>query len=100
YVSTMHENDPEVLEREKHRNLQRTKVDKTSTPHEFAPGWNETLASASEANVKADKSPGDPASLQSATINFMKARRVETEGETSTTAYYSKDEVSGPLKDA
>lgn len=67
----MHDNDPEVspwpptdnsqpertyplqlLEREKHRNLTQSQH-KTSTPHKKdAPGWNEYLASASEANVK------------------------------------------------
>ncbi|KAF8968128.1 hypothetical protein BDZ97DRAFT_1801062, partial [Flammula alnicola] len=52
YTSTMHENDPEVLEREKKRNLSRSSTDKTSTPYDYAPGWNEVLASASEAAVK------------------------------------------------
>lgn len=63
----MHDNDPEVcillscpgckltkdqiLELEKNRNL-RGVQHKTSTPHSHAPGWNETLASASEASVK------------------------------------------------
>jgi len=64
----MHDNDPEVyriyydyvpwylfdilqvLDREKARNL--SKTHKKSSPHEHAPGWNETLASASEASVK------------------------------------------------
>jgi hypothetical protein len=48
----MHDNDPEILELEKRRNLAKIQH-KTSTPHAHAPGWNEHLASASEASVKA-----------------------------------------------
>lgn len=44
-------NTLQVLEKEKHRNLSRTQHE-TSTPHKHAPGWNEYIASASEANVK------------------------------------------------
>ncbi|KAH9838323.1 uncharacterized protein C8Q71DRAFT_750484, partial [Rhodofomes roseus] len=48
----MHEHDPDTIEKEKHRNLT-GKQHKTSAPHEkTAPGWNEYLASASEAAVK------------------------------------------------
>jgi len=34
------------------------------------------------------------------TVDYMRARREETDGDgtASTTAYYTKDEVSGPLK--
>lgn len=72
--STMHDNDPEVcykfrvpidvdsclnfcfrdklLDEEKKRNLSGTQH-RTSTPlRDEAPGWNESLASASEASVK------------------------------------------------
>ena len=48
----MHDNDPEILELEKKRNLSKQQH-KTSTPHAHAPGWNEYLASASEASIKA-----------------------------------------------
>jgi len=41
----------QVLEREKRRNLNGSQH-KTSTPIDDAPGWNEGLASASEAHVK------------------------------------------------
>ncbi|GAW02586.1 ctg1 protein [Lentinula edodes] len=51
YSSTMHDNDPDVLDTEKKRNLSKTQHG-TSTPHDHAPGWNEHLASASEAHVK------------------------------------------------
>ncbi|KAF8150012.1 hypothetical protein B0H34DRAFT_732107 [Crassisporium funariophilum] len=97
----MHDNDPETLEREKNRNLSGSQH-KTSTPHEHAPGWNEALASASEASVKADKSTGTAQELQSRTVEYMKTRHAESEGDgtSSTTAFYKKDEVSGPLGDA
>ncbi|KAH9481368.1 hypothetical protein JR316_0005893 [Psilocybe cubensis] len=89
-----------VLEKEKHRTLNRDLNDKTSSPHEYAPGWNETLASASEAAVKADRSDGGPQEMQSRTVEHLKARRRETDGESSTTAYYSRDTVTGPLSGA
>ena len=41
----------QVLEKEKHRNLN-AEQHKTSTTIKNAPGWNEYLASASEAAVK------------------------------------------------
>ncbi|KAE9384991.1 hypothetical protein BT96DRAFT_614016 [Gymnopus androsaceus JB14] len=59
FSSTMHDNDPHTLETEKKRNLSKTQHT-TSTPHEHAPGWNEHLASQSEAHVKADRSTGTP----------------------------------------
>ena len=43
--------DPDTIELEKRRNLAKEQG-KTSTPHDFAPGWNEHLASESEAYVK------------------------------------------------
>jgi hypothetical protein len=51
HFSTMSDNDPLVLETEKRRNLQNVQH-KTSTPHEHAPGWNEDLATVSEAVLK------------------------------------------------
>jgi hypothetical protein len=41
----------QVLEAEKQKNLSGTQH-KTSTPHDHAPGWNEHLASSSEASIK------------------------------------------------
>ncbi|KAJ3563418.1 hypothetical protein NP233_g6339 [Leucocoprinus birnbaumii] len=99
-TSTMHENDPEVLEREKNRNLSRSQH-KTSTPHgKDAPGWNEYLASASEANVKADRSTSSPQDLQEETVKYVKARHVDSEGTENTTAVYTHDTVTGPLSGA
>ncbi|KDR76231.1 hypothetical protein GALMADRAFT_247520 [Galerina marginata CBS 339.88] len=97
----MHDNDPEVLEKEKNRVLSRNVNDKTSAPHEHAPGWNESLASASEAFVKADKSEGTKDEMQATTVEYMRARRTEDgDGSSSTTAFYTRDEVSGPLSGA
>ena len=46
----------QILEKEKQRNLSKQQH-KTSTPIPDAPGWNEHLASASEASVKARPFP-------------------------------------------
>ena len=46
----------QILEKEKQWNLSKQQH-KTSTPIPDAPGWNEHLASASEASVKARRSP-------------------------------------------
>nr|GAT60697.1 predicted protein [Mycena chlorophos] len=94
YSSTMHDNDPELLEVEKTRNLA-NQQHRTSTPHKsHAPGWNEHLASASEASVKADKATGNPLDLQKATVEYIQARHSPDE------AIYSHDQVDGPLSSA
>ncbi|KAJ7678883.1 hypothetical protein DFH06DRAFT_1165138 [Mycena polygramma] len=93
FSSTMHDNDPETLETEKARNLSGTQY-KTSTPHKHAPGWNEHLATASEASVKADKDAGDPIELQKMTVEYIQSRHSPDE------AYYPKDQVDGPLSSA
>jgi len=99
-MSTMHDNDPETLETEKRRNLS-NQQHKTSTPHAHAPGWNEHLASTSEADIKADKSTlSTTDELQSATLEYVRARYAPDDRMGPTTAYYSKDEVSGPLGSA
>ncbi|TPX46536.1 hypothetical protein SeMB42_g03660 [Synchytrium endobioticum] len=59
------DNDPGLLEREKRRTL---KGD-VKTVINNAPGWNEALASESEANVKADRSSCEsPEALQKETV--------------------------------
>lgn len=50
-TSTIHDNNPEVLELEKQRNLA-GKQHATSTPIPEAPGWNEQLATSSEAHIR------------------------------------------------
>ncbi|KAJ7455389.1 hypothetical protein B0H11DRAFT_2067896 [Mycena galericulata] len=93
FSSTMHDNDPEVLESEKSRNLAGTQY-KTSTPHKHAPGWNEHLASASEASVKADKDTSSPFDLQKMTVEYIQSRHSPDE------ATNLRDEVNGPLSGA
>ncbi|EAL22529.1 hypothetical protein CNBB4070 [Cryptococcus deneoformans B-3501A] len=57
-AASKHDNDPNVLAREKARNLSGTQD--SSAPHkEHAPGWNEHLATDAEANVKADQAAPD-----------------------------------------
>ncbi|KAJ7677699.1 hypothetical protein DFH06DRAFT_1291170 [Mycena polygramma] len=71
FSSTMHDNDPETLEQEKKRSLSGRGTqhkDSDKTPHAHAPGWNEPLASASEAAVKADQAHGTPQDLQKRTV--------------------------------
>ncbi|EKM58393.1 uncharacterized protein PHACADRAFT_252678 [Phanerochaete carnosa HHB-10118-sp] len=121
YSSTMHENDPEVLEVEKQRNLSK-KQHHTSTPIKNAPGWNHYLASASEAAVKADRSDHNLHELQEETLHHIKQRHGHGEstvaepsdvppksgnnkgavsGEERVDAYeatYERDEMTGPLK--
>jgi len=98
-TSTMHDNDPEVLEREKRRNLTRQPY-QTSSPLDHSPGWNEHLASTSEANVKADKDRSSPHDLASRTVSHLKAKISVEEGAASSTSRLDLDEVSGPLKSA
>jgi len=65
------DNDPHVLEREKQKNLR-------GHDEEHVPGvkgWNEHLASDSEAAVKADKhAPDSTAELQKHTIDTIEER--------------------------
>jgi len=92
----MHDNDPEVLEREKRRSLARHPY-QTSSPIDHSPGWNETLASASEANVKADQDTSSPSDLASRTVAHLKAKDLPEETVVETDV---RDEVSGPLRSA
>ena len=52
YVAFLLVHNLQILEREKDKNLRRSKNDSKPSIHKYAPGWNELLASASEANVK------------------------------------------------
>ncbi|KAI4293888.1 hypothetical protein K525DRAFT_244535 [Schizophyllum commune Loenen D] len=100
-TSTMHDNDPKTLELEKQRNLAGKQHHSASAPHEeHAPGWNEHLASASEASVKADQAPhGDPAEMQRKTIDGIKRRHMHDDSSEPTTASFSRDSVEGPLSE-
>ncbi|KAF8591075.1 hypothetical protein K439DRAFT_1380993, partial [Ramaria rubella] len=103
--SAVHDGNPEILEVEKRRNLEK-KQHLTSTTHEeHAPGWNEYLASASEAHIKADRhgQDGPPTiELTERTIKHVKDRhngeeRIHSSREE---ASYERDEVLGPLKNS
>ncbi|KAJ7578139.1 hypothetical protein C8J56DRAFT_356869 [Mycena floridula] len=97
FSSTRHGNDPEVLQREKERNLSSKSQNKTS-PHEHAPGWNEHLASDSEASVKADRSThASGEQLQNDTVNHLQSRHEEDGANFSTD---DKESMSGPLSSA
>ncbi|KAL4066913.1 hypothetical protein J3A83DRAFT_4260547 [Scleroderma citrinum] len=98
YSSSVHGNDAELLEREKHRNLSGRQ--QTSSSIENAPGWNECLATTSEANVKADRSTTPISDLQEKTINHLYARHHPDERPEATGATYTRDEVAGPLGSA
>ncbi|KAJ4477308.1 hypothetical protein J3R30DRAFT_3703625 [Lentinula aciculospora] len=88
-----------VLDTEKKRNLSKTQH-ATSTPHDHAPGWNEHLASASEAHVKADRSTASPSELTEKTIKYIHDHHSPENDVQPTEAYYSRDEVDGPLGQA
>ncbi|EJU04965.1 hypothetical protein DACRYDRAFT_20538 [Dacryopinax primogenitus] len=70
----VHGNDPHVIEKELNRNKTKHGEMHESAPHNHAPGWNELLASESEADIKADKAEGTPAELQRSTVDFLKAK--------------------------
>ncbi|KAF7979128.1 hypothetical protein HWV62_43353 [Athelia sp. TMB] len=97
YYSTMHDNDPAVLEREKRRNLTGEQL---KTPHiKSAPGWNEHLASSSEAHVKADKHEhsGTVEDLQRETVDYVHTRHSPDERVGGARESSEADRVDGPL---
>ncbi|KAK2460309.1 hypothetical protein APHAL10511_007698 [Amanita phalloides] len=98
-TSTMSGNDPQILEVEKHRNLSKSQHH-TSTPLSNAPGWNEALATESEAFVKADKSLEKNGDMQAKTIEYLRARHSSDDRVGSTVADYAREEVMGPLSGA
>ncbi|ODN84687.1 hypothetical protein, variant 2 [Cryptococcus amylolentus CBS 6039] len=81
-MATRHGNDPEVLQKEKARNL-RGEQDSSAPHKEHAPGWNEHLASDAEANVKADQAgpSGKPGKeLQDATVGHIDKHHHKADG--------------------
>ncbi|KAH7102748.1 hypothetical protein BKA62DRAFT_769296 [Auriculariales sp. MPI-PUGE-AT-0066] len=90
----MHDNDPQVLEREKRKNLAGTQQD--SSPHHktHAPGWNEHLASESEAHIKADKSTGTVDEIVKTTVDYVKRRHPN---DSSSQSFETREEIEGPL---
>ncbi|KAI0311133.1 hypothetical protein OF83DRAFT_1069318 [Amylostereum chailletii] len=114
----MHGNDPEashlpslfeenvlnlnhqVLDREKRRSLNKQPY-QTSSPMDHAPGWNETLATSSEAHVKADKATSvTTEDLVAQTVKHVNAKHSSDERMDSENAMYDRDEVEGPLRTA
>jgi hypothetical protein len=88
----------QVLEEEKQKNLT-GKQHKGSAPHNNAPGWNEYLASTSEAYTKADKSDGETTeALTKKTIERIKHRHNPDDVMEGMESSDVKDEVEGPLK--
>ncbi|KAJ7087615.1 hypothetical protein B0H15DRAFT_754550, partial [Mycena belliarum] len=97
--STQHDNDPETLEREKQRNLS-NEQHKTSTPHKHAPGWNEHLASESEATVKADRADhSDMETMQKNTVDYTHSRH-HGDADKPTRSNDKEERVEGPLSSA
>ncbi|KAG8771203.1 hypothetical protein FRC12_003796 [Ceratobasidium sp. 428] len=95
YSSRMTE-DPEIVEREKNKNLQ----GKQESTQKHAPGWNETLATHAEAHVKADKATGTPEEMASSTIEYLKKQHPDSltdQIREHTNAPYLKDTIQGPL---
>ncbi|KAJ9120399.1 hypothetical protein QFC24_005356 [Naganishia onofrii] len=70
--SQMHESDPQKLGDEKDKHLAGKDQDRQTHP-EDAPGWNETLASESEAVIKAETTQDGPPSkeLQAKTVEHL-----------------------------
>nr|ODN81253.1 hypothetical protein L203_05759 [Cryptococcus depauperatus CBS 7841] len=116
-MATRHGNDPDVLAKEKARNLSGTQD--SSSPHkEHAPGWNEHLASDAEANIKvglygmtrwdeADKllkadqagPEGKPSKeLQDATVNHVNKHHRTDDGIAGTEHHSSTTKSSSNLK--
>ncbi|KIY50683.1 hypothetical protein FISHEDRAFT_71721 [Fistulina hepatica ATCC 64428] len=94
FSSTVSENDPEVLVKEKERNLS-GKQHTTSSTLDHAPGWNEYLATDSEAAVKADGSTDTFVQMTARTVEHIKMRHPVENG--TLEASYASDTVMGPL---
>ncbi|KAG8213103.1 hypothetical protein J3R82DRAFT_11500 [Butyriboletus roseoflavus] len=73
----------------------------SSTPVDNAPGWNEDLATASEAFVKADREAATTINeMQQKTVDHARSRRLNPDSDSEneqTHASYARDEVGGPL---
>ncbi|KAK0217110.1 hypothetical protein IW262DRAFT_171272 [Armillaria fumosa] len=69
--SSVHGNDPAVIEREKRKSLSKGRY-QTSAPINGAEGWNEFLATDSEVSVKADRDTGvSMTDLQEKTVSHI-----------------------------
>ncbi|THH14271.1 hypothetical protein EW146_g6045 [Bondarzewia mesenterica] len=97
----LYDSDADIIEREKRRSLSHSQY-QTSAPLDDAPGWNETLASPSEADVKADRSTRGVSieELARRTVAYVKAKDSPDERPEGSEAQYERDEISGPLRGA
>ncbi|BFZ62590.1 hypothetical protein YB2330_003691 [Saitoella coloradoensis] len=73
--SHMSENDPAKLEEQKQKHLKGQDYDDNGKLVDHAPGWNETLASASEAYIKADKQGDSIEEMQEKTVKHVKEHK-------------------------
>ncbi|KAK0199992.1 hypothetical protein DFS33DRAFT_1388292 [Desarmillaria ectypa] len=77
--SSVHGNDPVIIEREKLKSLSKGRF-QTSAPVDGAEGWNEFLATDSEVFVKADRNTRiSVEDLQERTVTHMRSARQEDE---------------------
>lgn len=97
--SSIHDNDPELLEAEKQKNLKGLQND-TSAPHKHAPGWNEYLATTSEAYTKADKSDAPINEIQSTTVEWVKKRHPPAGGDATETVVEKVSDMAEGMKEA
>ncbi|KAG7441435.1 uncharacterized protein BT62DRAFT_1080166 [Guyanagaster necrorhizus] len=75
--SSVHSNDPVIIEREKQKSLAKSRY-QTSAPIDNAEGWNEFLATHSELAVKADRhTVSSTADLQEKTVLHICSARQE-----------------------
>jgi len=65
--SHMHDGDAKTIQKEKEKAMKGEKSDQGT------PGWNETIASESEAKVKAQKNPKGPEELQAETAKIKES---------------------------
>eukprot|EP00884_Botryococcus_braunii_P004274 jgi/Botrbrau1/13848/Bobra.0056s0084.2 len=84
------DNDPEVLQREQERNLKGET--KSTIPH--APGWNEKLASDSEAAVKAEQDNRSIEQLQRETVDHVQTEHLAKGDSINQPANVSVDNVN------
>ncbi|KAK0495474.1 hypothetical protein EDD18DRAFT_242612 [Armillaria luteobubalina] len=88
--SSVHGNDPVVIEREKRKSLSKSRY-QTSAPINGAEGWNEFLATDSEVSVKADRDTGvSMTDLQEKTVTHIHSAR-QQDGEFPDKAMAGKD---------
>ncbi|KAF0552596.1 ctg1 protein [Gigaspora margarita] len=87
--SNSSDNDPMIIEREKQRLLKGHHVGQLKN----APGWNERLASDSEAMVKAEKEPnhGSIEDLQRETLTYLLTHDTHNKHDDVVVEHYKKE---------